>query len=58
MHRYNKATTKYKDVPNEEKFLIALDMYSICFSLSLSPIKSRLVSITKKSTLTPFFVFE
>ena len=25
MHRYNRATTKYKDVPNEEKFLIALD---------------------------------
>ena len=25
MHRYNRATTKYKDVPNEQKFLIALE---------------------------------
>ena len=29
MHRYNRATTKYKDVPNEEKFLIALDKIDV-----------------------------
>ena len=42
MHKYDRATTKYKDVPNAEKFMVALDKLETNEADSLSMLLSNL----------------
>ena len=42
MHKYDRATTKYKDVPNAEKFMVALDKLDTNEADSLGMLLSNL----------------